>query len=281
MAATGTVKWFNSEKGFGFITPSDGSADLFVHQSSIHAEGFRSLAENEEVEFKVIEENGRTKAVEVTGPAGGFVQGAPREYRGYKGGGGGGGGRGGGGAPKGGRGGGKGGEGCFKCGASDHWAPVRVPEMALLELVLDAAEELRQEAALAALLTLRNLSFAGESKAYFTSSRRAFPLIIRFLEMPCRTLRAYASSTLWALLHNGAKVKAALRSSDLLHRIFKSKREVCCDWDAMGSAFSTMREKREVKLVQETARNLSMVAELLETDEVEGAMGNDVRKKGG
>eukprot|EP00854_Cymbomonas_tetramitiformis_P015877 gene15877-18829_t len=52
MAATGTVKWFNSEKGFGFITPSDGSADLFVHQSSIHAEGFRSLAENEEVEFK-------------------------------------------------------------------------------------------------------------------------------------------------------------------------------------------------------------------------------------
>jgi|Transcript_9273 cold shock CspA family protein len=77
-SATGTVKWFNSEKGFGFITPTDGGADLFVHQSSIHSEGFRSLDEGEEVEFRIIEEGGRTKAVDVTGPQGAYVRGAPR-----------------------------------------------------------------------------------------------------------------------------------------------------------------------------------------------------------
>jgi hypothetical protein len=42
--ATGTVKWFDTKKGYGFITPDDGSDDIFVHQTSIHAEGFRSLA---------------------------------------------------------------------------------------------------------------------------------------------------------------------------------------------------------------------------------------------
>jgi len=45
MAATGTVKWFNAQKGFGFITPEDGSDEIFVHQSEIKANGFRSLAE--------------------------------------------------------------------------------------------------------------------------------------------------------------------------------------------------------------------------------------------
>ncbi|MFH1724814.1 MAG: cold-shock protein [Elusimicrobiota bacterium] len=49
----GTVKWFNDQKGFGFITPEDGSKDLFVHHSSIMADGFKSLRENQEVEFDV------------------------------------------------------------------------------------------------------------------------------------------------------------------------------------------------------------------------------------
>jgi cold shock protein len=49
--ATGTVKWFNSEKGYGFIAPDDGSADIFVHHSAIEASGFRSLEENQKVEY--------------------------------------------------------------------------------------------------------------------------------------------------------------------------------------------------------------------------------------
>lgn len=49
----GTVKWFNDAKGFGFITPEDGGKDLFVHHSSISAEGFRTLAEGQKVEYLV------------------------------------------------------------------------------------------------------------------------------------------------------------------------------------------------------------------------------------
>ena len=54
--ATGTVKWFNESKGFGFISPADGSADVFVHFSAIQGDGFRTLAEGQTVNYEV--ENG-------------------------------------------------------------------------------------------------------------------------------------------------------------------------------------------------------------------------------
>lgn len=52
---TGIVKWFNNSKGFGFITPSDGSPDVFVHFSSIETEGYKSLTEGQMVEFETIQ----------------------------------------------------------------------------------------------------------------------------------------------------------------------------------------------------------------------------------
>jgi CspA family cold shock protein len=51
--ATGTVKWFNESKGFGFISPADGTKDVFVHFSAISSDGFRTLAEGQEVSFDV------------------------------------------------------------------------------------------------------------------------------------------------------------------------------------------------------------------------------------
>ena len=53
--ATGTVKWFSDEKGYGFITPEDGSKDLFVHFSGIAGDGFKSLAEGARVEYEATE----------------------------------------------------------------------------------------------------------------------------------------------------------------------------------------------------------------------------------
>jgi CspA family cold shock protein len=50
---TGTVKWFNESKGFGFIAPSDGGDDVFVHFSAIQGDGFKTLAEGQTVEFEV------------------------------------------------------------------------------------------------------------------------------------------------------------------------------------------------------------------------------------
>ncbi|MBC6448161.1 cold-shock protein [Actinokineospora xionganensis] len=51
--AQGTVKWFNAEKGFGFIAPDDGTSDVFVHYSEIQSNGFRSLEENQKVQYDV------------------------------------------------------------------------------------------------------------------------------------------------------------------------------------------------------------------------------------
>ena len=55
MRITGTVKWFNDTKGFGFITPENGDKDCFVHHSAIQSQGFRTLAEGERVEFEVVQ----------------------------------------------------------------------------------------------------------------------------------------------------------------------------------------------------------------------------------
>lgn len=51
----GTVKWFSSEKGYGFITPEDGSKDVFVHYSAIQSEGYKTLSEGQKVEFEIVE----------------------------------------------------------------------------------------------------------------------------------------------------------------------------------------------------------------------------------
>jgi CspA family cold shock protein len=53
--ATGTVKWFNADKGYGFITPDDGGKDLFVHHSAIVGEGYKTLAENAKVQYEAEE----------------------------------------------------------------------------------------------------------------------------------------------------------------------------------------------------------------------------------
>jgi cellular nucleic acid-binding protein len=117
--STGVVRWFNDVKGYGFITPDDGGEDLFVHQSAIKAEGFRSLAEGDSVEFQIeLGVNEKTKAIDVTGPNGSPLQATKKESyshgRSARGGGGGGW-----------RSGGdrrNGGPGCYNCGDTGHIA---------------------------------------------------------------------------------------------------------------------------------------------------------------
>ncbi|WP_298138028.1 cold-shock protein [Acidiferrobacter sp.] len=64
--ATGTVKWFNEAKGFGFISPSDGSADVFVHFSAITGSGFKTLAEGQAVTYQVEKGPKGLQATQVT-----------------------------------------------------------------------------------------------------------------------------------------------------------------------------------------------------------------------
>jgi len=119
MRTTGTVKWFNGEKGYGFITPDDGSKDCFVHFSAIQGGGFRSLDEGERVEFDIGQGQKGPQAENVTrlgggsggGEGGGGSSGGGGGGRGGRGGGGGGYGGGGGGYGGGGGGGGYGGGG--------------------------------------------------------------------------------------------------------------------------------------------------------------------------
>jgi CspA family cold shock protein len=62
----GKVKWFNDQKGYGFITPDDGTPDVFVHHSAIQAQGFRSLSENQAVQFDLNQTDKGPKAANVT-----------------------------------------------------------------------------------------------------------------------------------------------------------------------------------------------------------------------
>ena len=65
MQMKGKVKWFNDKKGYGFITPEDGSPDVFVHHSGIQVQGFKTLAENQMVEFDTVASDKGPKAANV------------------------------------------------------------------------------------------------------------------------------------------------------------------------------------------------------------------------
>ncbi|CAH8345177.1 unnamed protein product [Eruca vesicaria subsp. sativa] len=99
---TGKVNWFNDSKGYGFITPDDEGDELFVHQSSIVSEGYRSLAIGDLVEFEITQgTDGKTKAVDVTAPGGAPLKKKETSSRGRS---------------------GRGGGGCYNCGEAGHLA---------------------------------------------------------------------------------------------------------------------------------------------------------------
>ncbi len=64
--ATGTVKWFNAQKGYGFIQPSDGGRDVFVHISAVERAGLSSLNEGQTVNYELVTEKGKTSAADLT-----------------------------------------------------------------------------------------------------------------------------------------------------------------------------------------------------------------------
>ena len=63
--AIGTVKWFNAQKGYGFIQPDDGSKDVFVHVSAVESAGLHSLTEGQKVSFELTNERGKTAATQL------------------------------------------------------------------------------------------------------------------------------------------------------------------------------------------------------------------------
>ena len=65
MKITGTVKWFNSTKGYGFIAPDDGSKDVFVHRSAVEAAGLDDLQDNQKIEFKIVANQGKESAEDI------------------------------------------------------------------------------------------------------------------------------------------------------------------------------------------------------------------------
>ncbi|KAK4844210.1 hypothetical protein QYF36_017725 [Acer negundo] len=84
--STGKVTWFDDVKGYGFIKPDDGGADLFVHQKSIKSDGYRTLYENQSVEFDVqLEPGSKYQALDVTAPGGNPIQ-SPKKESGFNGG---------------------------------------------------------------------------------------------------------------------------------------------------------------------------------------------------
>ena len=66
MKHIGTVKWYNSTKGYGFITPKDSGKDVFIHSSALANAGLNALSENQKVEYTLIEKNGKTSADEIS-----------------------------------------------------------------------------------------------------------------------------------------------------------------------------------------------------------------------